>query len=99
MKVSAFFEMMEKSNDFKELIREHKTKILAIYYDSQTKRWHQLGSAFTFEEFKKLIEDTFCEEVSGKIVNATIEDTLAHREFRIFYWFDNEPKCLKLFVE
>ena len=85
--------MMENANEFKALVKEYKTKALIMSYGVQ------IGNVSTFEEFKCLIENTFNEETTKRIIDATLEDTLSNREFRIFYTFDGEPKCIKLFVE
>ena len=93
MTTNRFFEMVENANEFKALIGEHKTKISIIYYDNN------IGCVCTFEEFEELLGNTFCEEAKKEIINSTISDTISNREFRIFYWFDKEPRCIKLFVE
>ena len=94
MKYSEFFKMLETANEFKTLIGETvKTKV-NIICDGET-----VGIAYTYEQFEKVLDDVFHPDTKNRILCAELQTTLSTREFRFFYWFDDEPKNIRLFVE
>lgn len=94
MTVNNFFKMMENANEFKALIGEAiKTKVI-IVTDNIT-----IGSAYTLNEFKKVLTSEFHPEAKKAILNAEVNKTICIKEFKIIYTFDDEKQVLKLFVE
>lgn len=90
MKINYFFELIEKSNEFKSLVGETiKTKV-TISYDNNV-----LGIAQNLEQFLKVIG----KELVDKIEIGEVQKTSSLREFKIIFTDNGEKKNIKLFVE
>jgi hypothetical protein len=90
MKINYFFELIEKTNEFKTLVGETiKVKVTVSYNDNV------LGTAQNLEQFLKVIG----KELIDKIEVAEVQKTTSLREFKIVFIDNDEKKNIKLFVE
>lgn len=90
MGINYFFQLVERTNEFKTLVGETiKVKVI-VSYDGNV-----LGTAQTLEQFLKVIG----KELMDKIEIGEVQKTSSLREFKITFIDDGEKKSVKLFVE
>ena len=94
MTTSNFFEMMEKTNEFKTFIGETIKTKANIIYDNET-----IGTAYTFDQFIKVLETEFHCDLKEAISDVEVQKTSSMREFNIICNFDGEKSKIKLFVD
>ena len=90
MKIKYFFELIEKTNEFKNLVGETIKTSITVFY-----RGNILGTVQSMEHFFMIIG----EELENKIKYLDIQKTSSLREFKIVFENDGEKDNIKLFVE
>jgi hypothetical protein len=90
MRINYFFELIEKTNEFKTLVGETIKVKVTVSYDGNV-----LGTAQNLEQFLKVIG----KEMIDKIEIGEVQKTSSLREFKIVFVDDGEKKNIKLFVE
>ena len=90
MKITYFFDLLEKANEFKGLVGETlKTKVFVKLNDCD------MGSARTLEQFWDIVGS----EVKEAILEEELKETSSVREFKIVFVKDEEKNNIKLYVE
>lgn len=90
MGINYFFELIERTNEFKTLVGETIKVKVTVSYDGNI-----LGTAQTLEQFLKVIG----KELMDKIEIGEVQKTSSLREFKIVFNDGGEKKNIKLFVE
>lgn len=90
MKINYFFELIERTNEFKTLVGETIKVKVTVSYDDNV-----LGTAHNLEQFLKVIG----KELMNKIEIGEVQKTSCLREFKIAFVDGDEKKHIKLFVE
>ncbi len=90
MRINYFFELVERTNEFKTLVGEAIKVKVTVSYDGNV-----LGDAQTLEQFLKVIG----KELMDKIEIGEVQKTSSLREFKIAFMDGDEKKNIKLFVE
>lgn len=93
MTAQKFFEMLEKTNEFKSLIGEQKTKVFVETNIATS------GDVYTYRQFEDKINDTYAPAIAMDILMAEISQTTCVREFKITYVFDGIKNNIKLYVD
>lgn len=90
MKITYFFELVEKANELKNFVGENlKIKVTVSLNDNV------IGTVYTIEQFWKLIGN----DIKEIILDTEIQKTISVREFKIIFTKNEEKNIIKLFVE
>ena len=89
MRINYFFELIEKTNEFKTLVGEAIKVKVSVSYDGNV-----LGTAQNLDQFLKIVGKELIDKIDGEV-----QKTSSLREFKIVFVDDGEKKNIKLFVE